>query len=490
MAIGRRVDPDMPHGVVNLSQIKLFHHFDRHTRYTLLLTPETWEWALQLALEHEFVMSGILCIAARHLSVLRPEDASYSTTSAKFFSRTLSLFCQNMPNPSDTSIGAHEVDALIATSLLLYAYVWASTHLCYSPAAVQDGQEVHHGDGAKAEQQRQQQQQQQQQYQAGGSKDHLWIFASSFKQVLLKVMQLKTSGCIPHPSTTSFIPEQPDGTPTHSLFMPQMLAHCQGPLLAAARISQTTLENWRAFFAYDRPITLATLDSHPPIRRCPRGDDGDLAPAIQWATAEERPPKAGPPDRVLDGYVPAIAHLCLLQAFMPDADSPHQQQQQQQQQQQEQRRQEQSSPSSATASATATSFPSSFSSTPTIVEEEPEAHNHLLQGLPHPTMPDDNPSSAPSFPTALALELATAVATFPLCNHGPYASLVHDDDPHALLLLYHYYRAAARLLPASGCWWALHRAQASQRALRTKLARELESETGAGAGAGCGAYYG
>lgn len=109
--------------IVNLLHLKLFHHFQTCTRQTLLLAPEVWEQALQLSFQFEFLMNAILYVAARHLSILQPEDAAYPTAATGHLGHALSRFRLEVSNDFTST----HLDAFIATSVLVQYEIWTDT---------------------------------------------------------------------------------------------------------------------------------------------------------------------------------------------------------------------------------------------------------------------------------------------------------------------------------------------------------------------------
>jgi hypothetical protein len=380
---------DIPDGLVDLLQMKLFHHFTSSTRRTLLLPFDAWDVILQLALEHEFLMSAMLCLAARHLSTLKPDNPAYAQAAATHLSRALSLFRRDMPDPEDSSLTASTIDAFLATSLLLQFCLWTSTDFCYTADY-----------GNEAEQPQQQL--------FDGSRDWLWILASSFKQVLLQLSMLAFA-TPPH--------GDPSMAPAGSVVLPYLVHYPLFALVEAARISQDTFAAYQDFFSHNRPIKISSLDNPPCFTR--GTGDTDLAPVTAWTLHGPDNPAA--PDPIIDGYAPVISRLCLIMSFLPDSG-------------------QWASPAASTpTSSTASSSPFTTITEPISVD------------------------------SAIFIELASYIVTMPILCHGPFAGLVQQEDPHALLLLYHFYRATARLLPETACWWAHHRATGSEEALRARL---------------------
>lgn len=290
-------------------------------------------------------MNAILCLAARHLTILQPEDATYPTAAASHLSRALSRFRHEL---SDIFTPFH-LDAFIATSSLLQYEVWTSTDF-FSP---QD-------DGVVS---------------LDPARDRIFALSSGLKQVFLKSVPLAS--------------DQP------SVFMPHIRHNPRNILVEAAQISNGTLAKYQDFFSYHRPLNLELLNIPLPYIR-----GTDLNIANPW---QERVPKLQDPlDPVLDGYAPIVTELCLILSFLPEA-------------------------------------------------RPPESVSTELPLLP---------------------ELARYIFSFPLLCRGPFASMIHQSNPHALLLLYHFYRAVRILLPPSECWWAHRRATLSETVLKEWLIGE------------------
>ncbi|CAH0055587.1 unnamed protein product, partial [Clonostachys solani] len=129
--------------MVNLHHTKLFHHFESSTHKTLLIDPDVWKKVLQLSFQFEYLMNTILCVAARHLSLLQPDNIEHSATAAQHLCRALSLFQYQL----STNFTSTHIDAFIATTLLLLYEVWsqpdplASDH---SPVSAYESKDNHH----------------------------------------------------------------------------------------------------------------------------------------------------------------------------------------------------------------------------------------------------------------------------------------------------------------------------------------------------------
>jgi len=247
--------------VVNLLHLKLFHHFQTCTYLTLLIAPEVWLQALQLSFQFEFLMNAILCVAARHLAILQPEDLAYPTAAESHLCRALSLFRHVLSN-SFTSI---HIDAFIATSVLLQYEVWTSTDFI----SCRDGVECF-----------------------DPSRDRIFTLSSGLKQVFLETVPLTY--------------DQP------SVFLPQTACNGRDKLVPAAQISNSTLAKYQRFFSYYRPLGLEQLNIPLPFTR-----GTDLATSNAWQ--DHVPEIQDALDPIRDGYVPIITHLCLILSFLPEA---------------------------------------------------------------------------------------------------------------------------------------------------------------------------
>ncbi|KAK9236975.1 hypothetical protein V1525DRAFT_388921 [Lipomyces kononenkoae] len=250
--------------VVNLLHLKLFHHFQTWTLQTLLFAPEVWGHALQLSFQFEFLTNAILCVAARHLAVLQPEDATYPAAASSHLCRALSLFRHELFN----NFNSTNLDAFVATSFLLQYEMWISTDF-FSP---QD-------DGLVS---------------FDPSRDRIFAFSSSLKEVFLKNVPL--------------ILHQP------SVFM-RYIQHNPGDILVgAAQISNGTLAKYHDYFSYHRPLSLKLLSIPLPYTR-----STDLAISNPCHHVPKTPDA---PDPIEDGYAPVVTQLCLILSFLPETRPP------------------------------------------------------------------------------------------------------------------------------------------------------------------------
>lgn len=112
-------------GVLNMEQLRLFHHFQSTTQHTLPVIGQAWESILPKAFEYEYLMNAALCLAARHLeySCRHIEGVGEITLSRKYLSHTLQLFREAL----SSDITDANRDAILCTSFMLYFEAWSDT---------------------------------------------------------------------------------------------------------------------------------------------------------------------------------------------------------------------------------------------------------------------------------------------------------------------------------------------------------------------------
>lgn len=111
---------------VNLLHLELFHHFLTHTVSTLTLTPDMWRSCVSLSFHFDFLANIMLSLAARHIAFLRSENNHYTIASARHLGLCLASFHAALQG----DLGAVQIDAFIATSLLLLHAVWTEFEVC------------------------------------------------------------------------------------------------------------------------------------------------------------------------------------------------------------------------------------------------------------------------------------------------------------------------------------------------------------------------
>lgn len=193
---------------MNLLHLKLFHHFETCTRQTLLFTREVWGHALQLCFEYEFLMNAILCVSARHLAVLNPEDPKYAAVAASHLCKALEQFRYELAN----NFTSTNIDAFVAMSMLLQFEIWTSTD------SLQDGT-------------------------FDPTRERFFSHSASLKQVFLKALPL----ILKHPS----------------VFLPQLQQNPMIKLVEAAQISNGTLAKYQDFFSPSRLLNVEQLQPLP-----------------------------------------------------------------------------------------------------------------------------------------------------------------------------------------------------------------------------------
>ena len=117
---GRNLPP------LRMEELELLHHFTTETCLTLSDREEShYLWRVvvpQIAFQHEFLMRGILAIAALHLSSLRPfMQDSYTHIAVQQQDAALRQFREVMVNPDESNC-----DAFFAMSSLIVVYGFES----------------------------------------------------------------------------------------------------------------------------------------------------------------------------------------------------------------------------------------------------------------------------------------------------------------------------------------------------------------------------
>ncbi|KAI8964436.1 hypothetical protein F5Y11DRAFT_364009 [Daldinia sp. FL1419] len=105
---------------INLLHLELFYHFQRDVVKTLAFS-KIWPQVLPWSFQEPYIMCTILCLAATHLSTLRPQVPRYSRAAFQLLGKSVSLFRRKL----SSSITAHNVEALVATSVLIHYISWS-----------------------------------------------------------------------------------------------------------------------------------------------------------------------------------------------------------------------------------------------------------------------------------------------------------------------------------------------------------------------------
>lgn len=230
-----------------------------------MIPPEAWESALQLSFQFDFLTNTILCVAARHLSILQPTEPSHATAAANYLCRALSGLRHQIAHNFHTT----HIDAFIATSLLLQIEVWANTDYQSIPNGVNPPEPA---------------------------QDHLFVFCSSLKRV--------------------FLQNVPQILNQESVFRRHLVHNPTDSLAKSARIDSASLAQYQDFFSYDGSLHASSLD--PPL---PSSRGEYLAVSCPWHQATNHAVK-DVPDPIHDGYIPTITRLCLILSYLPEANPP------------------------------------------------------------------------------------------------------------------------------------------------------------------------
>lgn len=134
------LQPDpLPLLQVNSFHIELFYHFEKLTVPTIAFG-EIWPVVLQYSfhvrlvpislsgfpatdryLQNDFLMQAILSVAAKHLSILRPQDPRYAQASLVMLNKSIQAYRETLFHP----ITRENCDARLGTSLLINYMSWS-----------------------------------------------------------------------------------------------------------------------------------------------------------------------------------------------------------------------------------------------------------------------------------------------------------------------------------------------------------------------------
>ncbi|KAI1758145.1 hypothetical protein F4782DRAFT_14460 [Xylaria castorea] len=107
-------------GDINLLHLELFSHFQRDLVDTLAFS-EIWQQILPWSFQEPYIMCTILCLAATHLSTLRPQDPRYSDVATQLLGKSVSLFSEKLSGP----ITVRNSEALISVCILMHYVSWS-----------------------------------------------------------------------------------------------------------------------------------------------------------------------------------------------------------------------------------------------------------------------------------------------------------------------------------------------------------------------------
>ncbi|TDZ24079.1 Sterol uptake control protein 2 [Colletotrichum orbiculare MAFF 240422] len=122
-----------PAGPVNLLHMELFHHFQESAVPTLCFK-QTWPTAIPLAFEEECLMTAILAVSARHLSITQPEKRSYAQAAMSLLSRSCAAFSVLLDQEDSREMS----DALFFTAMSIHYLTWCNVDFINNQDRVAD----------------------------------------------------------------------------------------------------------------------------------------------------------------------------------------------------------------------------------------------------------------------------------------------------------------------------------------------------------------
>ncbi|KAL1861500.1 hypothetical protein VTK73DRAFT_7065 [Phialemonium thermophilum] len=101
--------------------MELFHHFQTELKNTLAFA-QVWPTLLQRSFHEPHIMCTMLCLAANHLSLLRPDNPRYSHAALQLLSQSARLFRVTLAQP----VTVENCEALTGTAILMQYLVWCN----------------------------------------------------------------------------------------------------------------------------------------------------------------------------------------------------------------------------------------------------------------------------------------------------------------------------------------------------------------------------
>ncbi|WDK16307.1 hypothetical protein CGRA01v4_07590 [Colletotrichum graminicola] len=98
--------------------MELFHHF-QHVTIPTLCFDDIWPSAIPLAFKEEYLMTAMLAVSARHLSILRPQETAYAEAAMALLSRSCSIFSTVLDR-------GDKYDPLFFTAQLIHYLTWCN----------------------------------------------------------------------------------------------------------------------------------------------------------------------------------------------------------------------------------------------------------------------------------------------------------------------------------------------------------------------------
>jgi hypothetical protein len=245
---------------VNMLHMKLFHHFETSTRHTLCFA-SIWKDALGWSLEYQPLMNAILCISARHLAYLRPDEPLYDIAAASHLEYTLNMFRRDI----NQEFTASNVDFFMTTALLIYFELWTETEFLVEDSAGLITLDL--------------------------SKDRIFRLASGLVEIFM------SSGPVMYEKPSSFL--------VHIMHSPRRV------LTSAIQLNKETLASFQDFFSYSRPLRYEQLSVAAAFEaRSKRGPR-------EWTVGETS-------EEVLNSvaHQDVVSRLAALLPFLPELQGP------------------------------------------------------------------------------------------------------------------------------------------------------------------------
>ncbi|KAF4636591.1 hypothetical protein G7Y89_g1485 [Cudoniella acicularis] len=246
---------------VNMLHMKLFHHFETSTRHTLCFG-SVWKEALGWSLEYEALMQAILCVSARHLAYLCPDEPGYGVAAASHLAQTLSIFRKDI----NQKFTASNVDFFMATSVLIYFELWTETEFLVTDSAGLTALDL--------------------------SKDTIFRLAGGLVEIFMR------SGPVMYEKPSSFIVD---------------IMHSPRQVLnSAARLSKETLASFHSFFSYSQPLRYEQLSVASAFK-------GDSTPEpSEWMAGQTSEEEVN----FLAAHKDVVSRLTTLLLFLPEVQGP------------------------------------------------------------------------------------------------------------------------------------------------------------------------
>jgi hypothetical protein len=404
-------------GRVNLLHMELFHHFENVTAPTLAFT-EIWGAMIRLALQEEYLMSAILAVAARHLSILQPDSPWYARAALILLSKACADFRAVLGRELTTS----NCDARLGTAILIHYLTWCDLEFLDGQQLVDDGDGTDDGAPEGKSQRR-----------LNLSHDKLFLLSPGVRQIF---------------------------------FMSWPVLQAQGSVFVGAavhqacdiidRIVEARGLNWKRVVRkfmdmYDDPrlrsdhrkrATRQPSDEEPSRLS---SDPRDESPGLAVRPCPERGSSSQVRGLAVRTVAPPPSFDEYVLAWLPPGGTVAR------------------SKSLAMVPADATYVREAFESVVTRLAI-------ILVFLDDQTNQDpERTSKLHSIPAPSRTEIERYFLAFPLLCMGRFLELILVGDSRALAVLYHMYRAARVLISSPDSWWAIRRSAVMERVLRREL---------------------